>query len=57
MAIGYAVKHNRLPLDELLFSRCYSVIAQEGIKVYAVDIDFASYLRKKNLRANTSSCP
>ena len=44
MAIGYAVKHNRLPSDELLFSRCYSVLSEKGIDIGAVDVDFATDL-------------
>ena len=44
MAIGYAVKHNRLPLEELLFSRCDSVLSEECVEVGAVDVDFATDL-------------
>ena len=46
MAIGYAVKHNRLPLERLLFSRSDAVLAEEGVEVGAVDVDFAAYLRE-----------
>ena len=48
MTIGYAVKHNRLPLVRLLFSRCYSVLSEKGIEIGAVDVDFATYLREGN---------
>ncbi len=44
MAIGYVVKHNRLPMGSLLFSRRYPVLAEEGVEVGAVDVDFAAYL-------------
>lgn len=44
MAIGYAVKHNRLPLEGLLFTRTDSVGAKEGVEVGAVDVDFATDL-------------
>lgn len=44
MAIGYAVKHNRLPLGGLLFSRRDSVLSEECVEVYAVDVDFATDL-------------
>lgn len=46
MAIGYAVKHNRLPLKSLLFSRSDAMLAEEGVEVGAVDVDFASDLRE-----------
>lgn len=46
MAIGYAVKHNRLPLERLLFCGGDTVLAEESIKVGAVDVDFATDLRE-----------
>lgn len=46
MAIGYAVKHNRLPLKSLLFYSVDTVLSEEGIEVGAVDVDFATYLRE-----------
>ena len=46
MAIGYVVKHNRLPLKSLLFSRSDAVLAEESVEVGAVDVDFATYLRE-----------
>ena len=46
MAIGYAVKHNRLPLGSLLFYSGNAVFSEEGIKVGAVDIDFTTDLRE-----------
>lgn len=46
MAIGYAVKHNRLPLKRLLFCGGDTVFSEEGIEVGAVDVDFAAYLRE-----------
>lgn len=46
MAIGYAVKHNRLPLKSLLFYSVDTMLAEEGIEVGAVDVDFATYLRE-----------
>ena len=48
MAIGYVAEHNRLPWKRLLFSRCYPMLAEEGIEVGAVDVDFAAYLREGN---------
>lgn len=48
MAIGYAVKHNRLPLKSLLFCRRDSVLSEEGVDVGAVDVDFAADLREGN---------
>ena len=48
MAIGYVVKHNRLPMGSLLFSRRDAMLAEEGIEVGAVDVDFAAYLREGN---------
>ncbi len=44
MAIGYVVKHNRLPWKRLLFSRCYPMLAEESVEVGAVDVDFAADL-------------
>ena len=44
MAIGYAVKHNRLPLKSLLFYRWDAMLSEEGIEVSAVDVDFATDL-------------
>lgn len=46
MAIGYAVKHNRLPLKSLLFYSVDTVLSEEGVEVGAVDVDFATYLRE-----------
>ena len=50
MAIGYAVKHNRLPmgrlLRRLLFSRRDAMLTEESVEVGAVDVDFAAYLRE-----------
>ena len=46
MAIGYAVKHNRLPLKSLLFYRWDTMLAEEGVEVGAADIDLATYLRE-----------
>ena len=46
MAIGYAVKHNRLPMGSLLFSRRDAMLTEEGVEVGAVDVDFATYLRE-----------
>lgn len=46
MAIGYVVKHNRLPLKSLLFYSVDTVLSEEGIEVGAVDVDFAAYLRE-----------
>ena len=45
-AIGYAVKHNRLPRNRLLFSGCNSMLPKESVEVCAVDIDFAPDLRE-----------
>ena len=39
MAIGYVVKHNRLPLKSLLFSRSDAVLAEESVEVGAVDVE------------------
>lgn len=47
-AIGYAVKHNRLPLERLLFCGGDTVLAEESIEVGAVDVDFATDLREGN---------
>ena len=44
MAIGYAVKHNRLPLKSLLFCGGDTVFSEEGVEVGAVDVDFAADL-------------
>lgn len=46
MAIGYAVKHNRLPLKRMLFYSGDSMLSEEGIEVGAVDVDFAADLRE-----------
>lgn len=46
MSIGYAVKHNRLPLKSLLFYSGDTVFSEEGVEVCAVDIDFAPDLRE-----------
>ena len=46
MAIGYAAKHNRLPLKRLLFCGGDTVFAEEGVEVGAVDVDFAAYLQE-----------
>ena len=50
MAIGYAVKHNRLPMGRLLrrwlFSRRDAMLTEESVEVGAVDVDFAAYLRE-----------
>lgn len=46
MAIGYAVKHNRLPLKSLLFYSGDAVFSEEGVEVGAVDVDFAADLRE-----------
>ncbi len=46
MAIGYVVKHNRLPLKRLLFCGGDTVFSEEGVEVGAVDVDFAAYLRE-----------
>lgn len=46
MAIGYAVKHNRLSLGGLLFSRRDSVLSEECVEVGTVDIDFTADLRE-----------
>lgn len=46
MAIGYAVKHNRLPLKRLLFCGGDTVFSEEGVEVGAVDVDFATDLRE-----------
>lgn len=46
MAIGYAVKHNRLPLKSLLFYSVDTMLSEEGVEVGAVDVDFATYLRE-----------
>ena len=48
MAIGYAVKHNRLPLKSLLFYSGDEVFPEEGVEVGAVDVDFAADLREGN---------
>ena len=48
MAIGYAVKHNRLPLEGLLFTRTDSVGAQEGVEIGAGGVDFATNLRERD---------
>lgn len=48
MAIGYAVKHNRLPLENLLFYSGDAMPSQEGVEVSAVDVDFAADLREGN---------
>ena len=45
-AIGYAVKHNRLPLKSLLFYSRDTVFSEESVEVGAVDVDFAAYLRE-----------
>ncbi len=44
MAIGYVAEHNRLPMGSLLFSRRDAMLAEEGIEVGAVDVDFAADL-------------
>lgn len=44
VAIGYAVKHNRLPLKSLLFYSGDTMFSEEGIEVGAVDVDFAADL-------------
>lgn len=44
MAIGYAVKHNRLPLKSLLFCGGDTVFSEEDVEVGAVDVDFATDL-------------
>lgn len=44
MAIGYVVKHNQLPMGRLLFSRRDAMLAEEGVEVGAVDVDFAADL-------------
>ena len=44
MAIGYAVKHNRLPLRSSLFYRWDAMLSEKGIEVGTVDVDFTSYL-------------
>lgn len=46
MAIGYAVKHNRLPLESSLFYSRDTVPSEEGVEVCAVDVDFAANLRE-----------
>ena len=46
MAIGYAVKHNRLPLKSSLFYRWDAMLSEEGVEVGAVDVDFATDLRE-----------
>lgn len=46
MAIGFAVKHNRLPLKSLLFCGGDTVFSEEGVEVGAVDVDFAADLRE-----------
>lgn len=46
MAIGYVVKHNRLPLGRLLFYSLDAVLSEEGVEVGAVDVDFATDLRE-----------
>lgn len=46
MAIGFAVKHNRLPLKRLLFCGGDTVFSEEGVEVGAVDVDFAADLRE-----------
>ena len=46
MAIGYAVKHNRLPLERLLFCGGDTMFSEEGVEVGAADVDFASDLRE-----------
>lgn len=46
MAIGYAVKHNRLPLESLLFYSGDAVFSEEGVEVGAVDVNFAPDLRE-----------
>lgn len=48
MAIGYAVKHNRLPLKSLLFYSGDEVFPEEGVEVGTVDVDFAADLREGN---------
>lgn len=48
MAIGYAVKHNRLPLKSLLFYSGDPVLSEEGVEVGAVHVDFAADLREGN---------
>lgn len=46
MTIGYAVKHNRLPLKSLLFYSGDTAFSEEGVEVGAVDVDLAVYLRE-----------
>lgn len=46
MAIGYVVKHNRLPLKNLLFYSRDTMFSEEGVEVGAADVDFAAYLRE-----------
>lgn len=48
MAIGYAVKHNRLPLKSSLFYRWDAMLAQEGVEIGAGGVDFATYLRERD---------
>lgn len=46
MAIGYAVKHNRLPVESLLFYSRDTVPSEKDINVGAVDVDLAACLRE-----------
>ena len=48
MAIGYAIKHNRLSLESLLFYSGDAVFSEEGVEVGAVDVDFAADLGERN---------
>lgn len=48
MAIGYAVKHNRLPLQSLLFYSWDAMLSEEGVEVGSVDVDLAADLREGN---------
>lgn len=48
IAIGYAVKYNRLPLKRLLFYSGDAVLPEEVIEIGSVDVDFTADLGERN---------
>lgn len=53
MAIGYAVKHNRLPLKSLLFYYGDTMLSKKGFEVGEVDSSLATggfYESKRAIR-------
>ena len=48
MTIGYAVKHNRMPLKSLLFYCGDTMFSEGSVEVGAIDVDFADDLREED---------